>query len=259
MPKLIRLGHIALSFHQASAAVIAELLEEAGYSVELSAAPHATMFERLGEGAIDGLVSAWLPASHGMYLEPIEAKVAKLGVLYAPYCIWGVPEYVPQEAVSSIDDLIRPDVARRMGKLIQGINPGAGISRFSAAMIDAYGLGAAGYHFRPGTEEECFGRYEAAVAAGDWCVVPLWHPHWLHHKYRIRALVEPKGMLGGVDQATLVMRDDVVAGMSRALVEILRTITIGNSGVAELDHRITQEGLDPRKAARDWLELARLV
>jgi ABC-type proline/glycine betaine transport system substrate-binding protein len=40
------------------------------------------------------------------------------------------------------------------GRLIRGINPGAGISRFSAAMVVEYGLGAAGYEFRTGTEAQ---------------------------------------------------------------------------------------------------------
>jgi glycine betaine/proline transport system substrate-binding protein len=66
----LRLGHIALSFHQASAAVVAELLRNAGHNVHLSAAPHVEMFERFGRGDVDMMVSAWLPASHGEYLAP---------------------------------------------------------------------------------------------------------------------------------------------------------------------------------------------
>ncbi|WP_084738062.1 glycine betaine ABC transporter substrate-binding protein [Cystobacter ferrugineus] len=49
---------------------------------------------------------------------------------------------------------------------------------------------------------------EAAVAEKRWVVIPLWHPQFLHHRYTIRALAEPKGLLGGVDQATLVIRRD---------------------------------------------------
>ena len=70
MSTVVRLGHIALSFHQASTAVVAELLRNAGHNVHLSAAPHVQMFERFGRGNVDMLVSAWLPASHGAYLAP---------------------------------------------------------------------------------------------------------------------------------------------------------------------------------------------
>lgn len=249
----IRLGHIALSFHEASAAVVQILLERAGYEVELSAAPHAQMFERFGSGEVDGVVSAWLPASHGLYLDPLADRVSKLGVLYEPYCIWGVPDYVPQDTVASVGDLLKPEVAQRMTKLIQGIGPGAGISRFSAAMVEEYGLGSLGYRFQPGSEADCFGRFLEAVERAEWMVVPLWHPQWLHHRHRIRALSEPKGLLGGVDQATLVMSRKVTETMEPALVERLRDLRIGNAAVTALDHAICREGLSPREAAERLL------
>jgi glycine betaine/proline transport system substrate-binding protein len=249
MPGTIRLGHIALSFHQAAAAVVALVLERAGHVVEMSSAPHAELFERLGRGEIDMLCSAWLPASHGVYLAPFEDNVVKLGVLYEPYCIWGVPDYVPAEAVATVDDLKKPDVAARMRKVIQGINPGAGISRFSQRMVEEYGLAALGYHFQSGTEADCFGTFEEAVANREWLIVPLWHPQWLHHRYRIRPLEEPKALLGGVDQATLVMSHGLLNTMNPDLVQRLKTLTLGNAAVTALDHAICREGKHARKAA----------
>ena len=44
-----------------------------------------------------------------------------------------------------------------------------------------------------GSEADCFGRFEAAVADKRCVVIPLWHPQFLHHRYTIRALEEPKG------------------------------------------------------------------
>ncbi|MBB5926668.1 hypothetical protein [Streptomyces echinatus] len=38
-----------------------------------------------------------------------------------------------------------------MTKVIDGINPGAGISRFSARMVRDYGLERHGYTYVPGT------------------------------------------------------------------------------------------------------------
>jgi glycine betaine/proline transport system substrate-binding protein len=167
MSRNLRLGHIDLSFHAASAAVVQTILERDGHTVELSAAPHEQMFERYGRAEVDLLVSAWLPASHGTYLAPHLQATRKLGVLYRPYCVWGVPEYVPESAVSQVSDLLKPEILVRMERRIQGINPGAGISRFSEAMVQAYGLADAGYHFRPGTEAECFDGYEQAVREGN--------------------------------------------------------------------------------------------
>jgi len=253
MKQTIRLGHIDLSFHAASAAVVQRILEHHGHAVQTSAAPHEEMFRRYGTGQVDMLVSAWLSASHGAYLAPYAAQTRKLGVLYEPYCIWGVPDYVPEELVASVADLRKPAVAARMSKLIQGINPGAGISRFSRQMVTAYGLDAMGYHFENGSEDDCFRRYEDAVEEGEWLVVPLWHPQFLHHGQRIRALEEPLGLLGGRDQATLIVSENDAARMAPALLTQLGELSLGNSAVSELDHMICRRGFSPLSAADAWL------
>jgi len=43
--------------------------------------------------------------------------------------------------------------------------------------------------------------------------MPVWHPQYLHHAYKIRALDEPLGLSGGEDQATLIATSDVVEAM----------------------------------------------
>jgi glycine betaine/proline transport system substrate-binding protein len=250
----IRLGYIDLSFHLASAAVVQAILERHGHTVELRAAPHEAMFKLLHAGEVDLVSSAWLPASHGAYLAPALDEVEKLSVLYEPYCLWGVPDYIPQEVLGSVDDLKKPEVLERIDRVIDGINPGAGISRFSAAMIDGYGLREYGYRFAPGSEETAFAKFEQAVAARRWLVLPLWHPQYLHHDYRIRALDEPRGMLGGQDQATLVARKAVLARIAPAALEELRSLYLGNDVVTDLEHAIRVEGLSAQDAARRWLK-----
>lgn len=238
MMSTIRVGHIDLGFHDASALEVEAVLARHGHTIARSAAPHEEMFRRMGRGEIDVLVSAWLPASHGAYLAPFEHEVSKITVLYEPYCIWGVPDYVPETDVAQIADLLREPALTRMERLIQGINPGAGISRFSKAMVDHYGLAAAGYHFETGSEADCFERYEAAVAKGQWVVVPLWHPQFLHARHTIRALAEPAGLLGGTDKATLIVRKDVEAQIGAPALEELGRLHLGNAQVSVLENRL---------------------
>ena len=257
MSRPIRLGCIDLSFHAASAGVVQAILERDGHAVTLRTAPHEAMFELLGRGEVDLLVSAWLPASHARYLAPHEAITQRLGVLYRPYCIWGVPDYVPEDAVRTVSDLLADAVLARMERRIQGINPGAGISRFSAGMVREYGLDRAGYHFETGSEADCFDGYERAVAVGRWVVVPLWHPQYLHHRYRIRALEEPKGLLGGTDDATLIVRRDAMPLIRPDTRATLQALSLGNATVTMLDHRVRKEGLSSLDAAREWLRSAR--
>jgi glycine betaine/proline transport system substrate-binding protein len=60
-----------------------------------------------------------------------------------------------------------------------------------------------------------------AVAEGRWVIIPLWQPRWLHNRYRIRELHQPKGLPGGTDQATLLVRREAESRISTsALAEL---------------------------------------
>jgi glycine betaine/proline transport system substrate-binding protein len=102
-------------------------------------------------------------------------------------------------------------------------------------MVRHHSLAEAGHCFRTGTETECFDRFELAVAERRWVIVPLWHPQHLHHRYRIRTLREPRGLLGGVDKATLIVRRDAEALLGQDALEELGSLHLGNNRVGALD------------------------
>jgi glycine betaine/proline transport system substrate-binding protein len=252
MPRFT-VGNIALSFHAAAAGVVKATLERWGHATAECEAPHEEMFAMLGRGEVDMLVTAWLPASHGRYFDPLEHDLLKLGLLYRPYCIWGVPDYVSPSRVGGIEDLARPEIAKSFLKRVQGIGEGAGISRFSRAILREYALDVRGFHFENGTLADCANAFEDAVAKGENCVVPLWHPQFLHHKHKIRALRDPKGLLGGVDDAFLVIRKEAAARLDESEIYALHSLTIGNAALAGMDHAINREGKSARQAAEEWL------
>lgn len=234
MSAVLRVGHIALSFHDAAAEQVELVLRSHGHEVERHAAPHQAMFAALGRGEIDVLVAAWLPWSHGTYLAPIEHRVRKIAVLYEPYPIWGVPDYVPAE-VASIPDLLSSPALDNMERLIQGMAPGAGISEMSPRAIETYGLDAAGYHFANGTEDDCIGRFVDAVAERRWVVMPFWHPQALHKRFRIRRLQDPELVLGATDNATVLVRRDAETTIGEAALADVARLYLGNPLVTDLD------------------------
>ncbi|RYF28531.1 MAG: glycine/betaine ABC transporter substrate-binding protein [Comamonadaceae bacterium] len=246
------IGQISLSFHVASAGVVRQVLQRDSVAHTVVEAPHEKIYEMLGTGEIDMAISAWLPGSHGAFIQPYEADLMKLGVLYEPYTIWGVPDYVPQAELESVADLLKPQVSARMTKVIQGIGPGAGISRFSREIMAAYQLDAAGYEFRNGSLDDCVNAFEQAVTQRRWVVVPLWHPQYLHNTHVIRALAEPRGLLRGKDAATLVLRKSAAGLLPARTLATLQKMHLGNAAVAELDDLVSRKKMDPLDAARDW-------
>lgn len=255
MPDPVALGVTDLSFHRVTASLVAHVIEDMGVEVKRVYAHHETNFQRLKTGETDLLCSAWLPSSHGGYKEDVETEVPllELGLHYEPYALWGVPDYVPTQAVVAVSDLLKPDVVEKMRPDIQGINAGAGITRFSIKMMDEYGLSDAGYRFHTGTEEDCFGTFEAAVKNREWVVVPLWKPQFLHYKIPIRELTEEKSLLGTVDRAVLLLREDRSSVFTAQQLATLDDLRFGNDVIAELDYLVCREGKDMDTATRKWL------
>lgn len=253
--KKITIGVTNLSFHRIAASLVTNVLIDMGFEVDRIYEHHEKNFQNLKECKIDMLTSAWLPSSHGGYRAEVQKTVplTDLGLHYEPYALWGVPDYVPADAISEVSDLLKPKVLEKMTKRIQGINAGAGISRFSAKMIDDYQLGAAGYSFHTGTEEDCFGTFEKAVANKEWLVVPLWKPQFLHSKYTIRELKDPKGLLGIVDKAVLVIRDDKKPLFTTEQLERLDNLKFGNDIIATLDYKVNREGKNIDEVTKAWL------
>jgi len=255
--KKVVMGITDLSFHRVTGALVTYVLEEMGFEVERKYALHEENFRRLKEGEIDMVSSAWLPSSHDVYKKDVEKKieVVELGLHYKPYALWGVPDYVPQKEVDQIADLLKPDVLKKMNKTIQGIGQGAGITRFSIKMMDEYGLKKAGYIFKTGTQEDCISAYEKAVKNKEWVVVPLWQPQFLHYTYKIRDLKDPKGLLGIVDRAVLLVNKNKMEEIfTPEQVKILDEIVLSNEVISELDYMVSREGLTEDEAVRNWFQ-----
>ncbi|OKH68516.1 glycine/betaine ABC transporter substrate-binding protein [Mycobacterium sp. SWH-M5] len=244
MRRPVRVGHIALSFHDAAAEQVELVLRSHGHDIERRSAPHEKMFEAMGRGEVDMLVSAWLPWSHGRYLTPIVDSIRMLTVLYEPYPIWGVPDYVPAE-IASIRDLLTPWALEHMDRRIQGMAPGAGISEMSPRAVEEYGLDEAGYHFANGTEDDCIGTFIQAVQQRRWVVMPFWHPHALHARFRIRRLQDPLLVLGATDNATLLVRRDAEELIGAAALADLSQLHFGNHLMVQLDEALRRRSSTP--------------
>lgn len=256
MPTKLIVGVTDLSFHRVTASLITNVLQDMGFIVERNYSPHEENFRKLKTGEVDALTSAWLPSSHGAYKENVEESVPllDLGLHYEPYALWGVPDYVPADAVTLVTDLLKPDVLDKMRRTIQGITPGAGITRFSIKIMDKYGLNNAGYTFLTGTEKDCVTTFEKAVENKEWAVVPLWKPQFLHYRYAIRELVEPKGLLGIVDTAVMLLREDKSSLFTSTQLETLDSLRFSNDIIAELDYKVCRDKLDIDQVCQHWLE-----
>jgi glycine betaine/proline transport system substrate-binding protein len=250
MMKTIRIGQISLSFHRASAAYITYLMSLRGYKAEISEAPHEAAFEMLANNEIDLLVSAWLPGSHGKYLDSIADPIVKFGVIYEPYCIWGVPDYSDPQ-LATVADLQKGEISANIEKTIYSINPGAGISRFSIEIMDNYNLAASGFKLENLSEDAFFSYVEKSLEQRKMIIIPFWHPQLLHYKYAFRELTEPLGLLRSKDKATVVIREDFYQTLYPVTSEMLNDVYLGNKTVSALDYFLHEKGYGIEAALKE--------
>lgn len=251
----IVLGQVQLSFYAVTGAVVQEVLERLGHTVEVRQGPHEEMFPLLSQGAIDIMAATWLPEGHRAYWERYGAGAIEVAKLYdGARFFWAVPEYVPESDVASIADLAKPAVAERTTKVIQGIGMGAAISVVSQKAVAEYGLDALGYSFRPGKPAEWTGAYDAAIAEQRWIVFPTWAPQYLNRGGKLRPLHDPRGVLGGTNHASLVAPRERFQALPQATQAAIRGIDLGIDGVTEMDWLVNVEKKTPRDAARAWMQ-----
>lgn len=251
----IRLGQISLSFYAVTGGVVQEVLERLGHIVEVSQGSHAQIFPRLGAGEVDLLVAAWLPHGHAVYWAQYGDRAEQLATLYeGARFAWMVPVYVPAAMVSEVDDLKKPDVVARMDKTIQGTGRDSGNMMLSAQVMQAYALEQAGYRLVPGSLADFHGAYDRGIAEQRWFVMPLWWPHYINRVGNMRAIEEPRRLLGPSSNGTLVASKQWVSQAPHRTVGVLRKMHLGLDAVAEMDHLVNVRKMTPRDAARAWMQ-----
>ena len=250
----IVLGQISLSFYAVTAGVVQEVLERLGHTVEVVQGSHGQIFPRLASGGVDILVAAWLPHGHAVYWLQYGSAAKQLAVLYEGARFqWMVPAYVPSSAVASVEDLLKPDVLARIEHEIHGTGRDSGNMMVSAQVMQVYGLDRAGYKLLPGTTQTFYANYDRAIAEQRWFVMPLWQPHYISRVGNMRAIAEPKGLLGAPNNGTLVASRSWVARAPERTLQFLRKIHLGSDAVAEMDYAVNVERLTARDAARRWM------
>lgn len=186
---------------------LAKKLIEDNYSqkVELVQTDIAPQYQGVAKGDIDAMMMAWLPETHKDYWARVGGKVVPLGVLYTDAKLgWVVPSYVPEDQVSSIEDLSKPEVKEKLNGKVQGIDPGAGLTRLSKEAITTYDL--SGYDLTTASDAAMVAALDRAIRRKEWIVVTGWSPHWMFGKYDLRYLDDPKNALGGVERVYAIAR-----------------------------------------------------
>jgi hypothetical protein len=129
----IKIGFAAWADAEFVTKLAAKLIEDRlNTKVELVQTDVAPLYQGITRGDVDAMLMAWLPQTHADYWKRVEGKI-EAWALSTPVPSWAgsCPAYVPESEAASIADLAKPAVRSKLGGRIQGIEPGAGLTRLS--------------------------------------------------------------------------------------------------------------------------------
>ncbi|RPF50170.1 glycine betaine ABC transporter substrate-binding protein [Aquisalibacillus elongatus] len=99
----LKLVYVEWDSEVASTNVVATVLRDLGYEVEITPVDNSFMWQAVAEGEADGMVAAWLPATHGSQFEEYGDQMVDLGANLEGAKIGAVvPEYMD---IDSLEDL----------------------------------------------------------------------------------------------------------------------------------------------------------
>lgn len=203
--KVVKIGWAPWSDAEFVTKLAAKIIQDnLGQKVELVQTDVAPLYQGVSRGDLDAMLMAWFPATHADYYKRVEGKVEDLGPLYEGAKLgWVVPETVPESEIKSIEDLKKASVHEKLKGQIQGIDPGAGLTRLSEEAVKAYGLN---YKLQISSEAAMLTTVERANRSDGWFVATAWSPHWMFGKYKLRYLEDPKGALGAAEHVNALAR-----------------------------------------------------
>ncbi|MBU5594004.1 glycine betaine ABC transporter substrate-binding protein [Amphibacillus sp. MSJ-3] len=246
----IELVYVEWDSEVASTHVVAKVLEEQGYNVVTTPIDNAIMWEAVASGDADGMVAAWLPATHGDLYEEYQDQIDQLGVnLEGAKIGLVVPEYM--EDVNTIADL--NDFTDDFNGTITAIEPGAGVVQAAERSVDEYGL--EGWTVETSSSGAMVTALGQAYSNEEPIVVTGWTPHWKFAEYDLKYLEDPDNVFGEAETIETMVRLGLEEDSPLAY-QILDNFHWEATDMEEVMLDIS-EGTSAEEAAETWIEANR--
>lgn len=241
----VKLGYVTWESEIASHAVLSAVIEDyLGYDVQHITLDAGPMWQGIAQGEFDVTVAAWLPATHESYYGQLWNKVENLGpALHGAKIGLVVPTYV---TIDSIEELNAH--RNEFGGRIVGIDPGAGIMQAAEEALDAYNLDLS---LVDGSDAAMTAALRTAVRRNQWVVVTGWTPHWKFAEWDLKYLEDPKGVFGGAETISKIVRPTLHEEHPEVYTFLQRFYWTPDQ-MAEVMVDILG-GAEPADAARAWI------
>ncbi|QQK74933.1 glycine betaine ABC transporter substrate-binding protein [Salicibibacter cibarius] len=239
----IELTYVAWESEVASNNVIALVLEEAGYDVNLNQVEQAIMWQSVAQGDADGFVAGWLPSDMATDYERYGDEMVDLGPnLEGNRTGLAVPDYMD---VTSIEEVTSNNFDE-----ITGIDPGAGVVDSTEQAVEAYDLDIS---LQTSSDAAMTAALGSAIENEEPIVVTAWEPHWKFNTYDIRFLEDPEGIYEEEEEIRTMVREGLEEDEPEAY-QILDNFYWETDDMNEVMLDIAENEMEPRDAAQAWID-----
>jgi glycine betaine/proline transport system substrate-binding protein len=243
----VKLAYVEWASEVASTNVIRAVLEEQGYDVEMNSLGAAVMWQAVGTGDADAIVAAWLPTTHGDYLEQVQDEVEDLGPnLEGTKLGLVVPAYTDIDSIEQLNDH-----ADEFDDKIVGIDPGAGLMAQAENAIDEYGID--NLQLQSSSGAAMTSSLASAIQNEEDIVVTGWTPHWMFARWDLKYLDDPKKSFGEAEHINTVVHNGLEERMPEAYA-ILDNFHWTPDQMGEVMLMNQEEGSDPYENAKKWVD-----
>lgn len=232
----------------ASTNVLAQVLEEAGFNVQITTVDPAIMFSSVAEGQSDAMVGGWVPVTHQAYEAKYGGSMVDLGPnLEGATSSLTVPVYM--EDINSITDLTDEN-----DSTITAIEPGAGVTNSAQNAVKEYD-NLSDWEVSVSSTGAMIAELEQAINNGEDIVVIGWKPHWMFMDYDLKMLEDPNNVFGGKEEIHSYARE----GFQEDNPEAYKIIDNFYWEVADMSAVMEElaTGVEPEEAADNWIEANR--
>lgn len=248
--KDITIPYVAWAGVEARTHLLAQVLRDVGYNVELKEVEAGPMYSSVADGSADFVTCLWLPATHGEYWDKYEDDLTKVNEVLdqAPLSLT-VPEYMDIDSIEDLKD--NEELGEATDWKLIGIDPGAGIMNSTEKAMDEYGLD--NWDLQSSSEAAMLSMLGKAYDNEDPIIITGWKPHWMFAEWDLKMLDDSEEIYGGEgDQIYIAARNDFEDD-SPAAYQILDQYTEDYDQLNDLMGKI-HGGDDPEDVAKQFIK-----
>ena len=254
--KLVRFSDVGWTDITSTTALSTVVLQGLGYKVKTHILSVPVTFASLKNNDIDIFLGLWLPsmaADEKPYREDGSVERVRANLQGAKYT-FAVPKYVQNAGVKDFSDIAKHK--DQFDGKIYGIEPGNDGNRLIQDMIDKNAFNLKGWKLVESSEQGMLSQVRRAVRKKEWIIFLGWEPHPMNANFEMAYLAGGDDYFGP-DYGGATVHTNIRKGylnecpnVARLLKNLEFTLPMEN----EVMGLILDQGMEPNKAARQWLQ-----